>query len=187
MLDVRQGEQLVYQATETIPATEQLIEQNENLISLLLGNNPGPIRRGRSLTQQQELPEVPPGLPSSLLERRPDIRSAEQILISRDALIKAARAAYFPTISLTGLIGFQSDQLSNLVSTPSRIWTFVPEVTQPIFTAGRLKSNVRFARADQELALAVYQQTIQTAFREVSDALIAYRKSRKFAPRRNCW
>jgi len=176
MLDVRQGEQLVYQATETIPNTQQLIEQTENLISLLIGNNPGPIRRGRSLTQQQELPDVPPGLPSSLLERRPDIRSAEQILISRDALIKAARASYFPTISLTGLIGFQSDQLSNLFSTPSRNWTFVPQVTQPIFTAGRLKSNVRFARADQELALAIYQQTIQTAFREVSDALIAYQK-----------
>lgn len=176
MLDVRQGEQLVYQATETIPNTQQLIEQTENLISLLIGNNPGPIRRGRSLTQQQELPDVPPGLPSSLLERRPDIRSAEQILISRDALIKVARASYFPTISLTGLIGFQSDQLSNLFSTPSRNWTFVPQVTQPIFTAGRLKSNVRFARADQELALAIYQQTIQTAFREVSDTLIAYQK-----------
>jgi outer membrane protein, multidrug efflux system len=176
MLDVRQGEQLVYQATETIPATQQLIEQTENQISLLIGNNPGPIRRGRSLTRQEELPDVPPGLPSSLLERRPDIRSAEQILISRNALIKAARASYFPTISLTGLIGFQSDQLSNLFSKPSRSWTFVPEVTQPIFTAGRLKSNVRLARADQELALAVYQQTIQTAFREVSDALIAYRK-----------
>jgi outer membrane protein, multidrug efflux system len=176
MLDVRQGEQLVYQATETIPATQQLIEQTENLISLLTGDNPGPIRRGRSLTQQEELPDVPPGLPSSLLQRRPDIRSAEQILISRNALIKAARASYFPAISLTGLIGFQSDQLSNLFSTPSRIWTFVPEVTQPIFTAGRLKSNVRLARADQELALAIYQQTIQAAFREVSDALIAYRK-----------
>jgi outer membrane protein, multidrug efflux system len=176
MLDVRQGEQLVYQASETIPLTQQLIEQTENQINLLTGNNPAPIRRGRSLTQQEELPDVPPGLPSALLERRPDIRSAEQILISRNALIKAARASYFPTISLTGLLGFQSDQLSNLFSTPSRSWTFVPEVTQPIFTAGRLKSNVRLARADEELALAFYQQTIQTAFREVSDALIAYRK-----------
>ena len=176
MLDVRQGEQLVYQALETIPLTQQLIEQTENQINLLIGNNPAPIRRGRSLTQQEELPDVPPGLPSALLERRPDIRSAEQILISRNALIKAARASYFPTISLTGLLGFQSDQLSNLFSTPSRSWTFVPEVTQPIFTAGRLKSNVRLARADEELALAFYQQTIQTAFREVSDALIAYRK-----------
>jgi NodT family efflux transporter outer membrane factor (OMF) lipoprotein len=176
MLDVRQGEQLVYQASETIPATEQLIEQTENMISLLIGNNPGPVRRGRSLTQQEELPDVPPGLPSSLLERRPDIRSAEQVLISRDALIKAARAAYFPSISLTGLLGLESDQLSNLFSRHSRAWSYQPLLTQPIFTAGRLKSNVRFARADQELALAVYQQTIQTAFREVSDALIAYRK-----------
>jgi len=176
MLDVRQGEQLVYQASETIPATEQSIEQTENLISLLMGNKPGPIRRGRSLTQQEELPSVPPGLPSSLLERRPDIRSAEQILISRNALIKAARASYFPTISLTGFRGYQSDQLSNLFSIGSRTWNFVPQLTQPIFTAGRLKSNVRSARADQELALAEYDQTIQTAFREVSDALIAYRK-----------
>jgi len=176
MLDVRQGEQLVYQASETIPATEQSIEQTENLISLLIGNKPGPIRRGRSLTQQEELPSVPPGLPSSLLERRPDIRSAEQILISRNALIKAARASYFPTISLTGFLGFQSDQLSNLFSGGSKTWNFVPQVAQPIFTAGRLKSNVRSARADQEFALAQYDQTIQTAFREVSDALIAYRK-----------
>ena len=176
MLDVRQAEQLVYQASETIPATEQLIEQTENQISLLTGNSPGPIRRGRSLTQQEELPAVPPGLPSSLLERRPDIRSAEQILISRNAFIRVARASYFPTISLTGLLGFQSDQLSNLFSGGSRTWTFLPELTQPIFTAGRLKSNVRFARADQEAALVAYQRTIQTAFREVSDALIAYRK-----------
>jgi multidrug efflux system outer membrane protein len=176
MLDVRQGEQLVYQASETIPAAEQSIEQTENLISLLIGNKPGPIRRGRSLTQQEELPTVPPGLPSSLLERRPDIRSAEQILISRDALIKVARASYFPTITLTGFRGYQSDQLSNLFSVASRTWSFVPQLAQPIFTAGRIKSNVRFARADQELALADYDQTIQTAFREVSDALIAYRK-----------
>jgi len=176
MLDVRQGEQLVYQAAETIPSTEQSIEQTENLISLLIGNKPGPIRRGRTLTQQEELPSVPPGLPSSLLERRPDIRSAEQILISRNAFIKAARASYFPTISLTGFLGFQSDQLSNLFSGGSKSWNFVPQVAQPIFTAGRLKSNVRSARADQELALADYQQTIETAFREVSDALIAYRK-----------
>lgn len=176
LLDVRQAEQLVYQASETIPATEQLIEQTENQISLLVGDNPGPIKRGRSLTQQEELPTVPPGLPSSLLERRPDIRSAEQILISRNALISAARKAYFPTISLTGLLGFQSNQLTNLITRNSRTWSYEPQLTQPIFTAGRLKSNVKFARADQELALAQYDQTIQTAFREVSDALIAYRK-----------
>jgi multidrug efflux system outer membrane protein len=119
---------------------------------------------------------VPVGLPSALLERRPDIRAAEASLTAQGALVRAAKAAYFPTISLTGVLGFQSDQISNLFTSASRAWTFVPQVTQPIFTAGRLKSNVKFARAQQELALVQYQQTIQNAFREVSDALIEYRK-----------
>jgi len=176
MLDVRQAEELVYQASQTIPDTERLIEQTENLISLLLGNNPGPIRRGLSLTEQQELPAIPPGLPSSLLERRPDIRAAEQSLEALHALVSAARAAYFPRISLTGLLGFQSNQLSNLFSGPSGFWSFIPQISQPIFTAGRLRSNVKFAKAQQEAALVRYQQTIQTAFREVSDALVQYRK-----------
>ena len=179
MLDVRQGEQLVYQASQTIPDTERLIERTENQLSLLLGNNPGPIARGRTLAEQQQLPSVPPGLPSSLLERRPDIRSAEQILVAQHALVFAAKAAYFPRISLTGLLGFQSTQLSNLFTGPSGIWSFVPQLTQPIFTAGRLKSNVKFARAQQELALVQYQQAIQTAFREVSDSLVQYRKVRE--------
>jgi multidrug efflux system outer membrane protein len=179
MLDVRQGEQLVYQASQTIPDTERLIERTENQISLLLGNNPGPIARGRTLAEQQQLPSVPPGLPSSLLERRPDIRSAEQILAAQHALVYAAKAAYFPRISLTGLLGFQSTQLSNLFTGPSGIWSFVPQLTQPIFTGGRLKSNVKFARAQQELAVVQYQQAIQTAFREVSDSLVQYRKVRE--------
>ena len=176
MLDVRQAEELVYQASQTIPDAERSIEQTENQISLLLGNSPGPIPRGKSLTEQQELPAVPAGLPSSLLERRPDIRAAEGNLEAQHALIYAAKAAYFPRISLTGLLGFQSNQLSNLFTGASGAWSFVPQISQPIFTAGRLKSNVKFARAQQELALVQYQQTIQTAFREVSDALIQYRK-----------
>ncbi len=176
MLDVRQAEELVYQASETIPDTERAIEQTENQISLFLGNNPGPIPRGQSLTQQQELPQVPAGLPSSLLERRPDIRAAENNLEAQHALVYAAKAAYFPRISLTGFLGFQSNQLSSLFTSSSGAWSFVPQITQPIFTAGRLKSNVKFAKAQQELALVQYQQTIQTAFREVSDALVQYRK-----------
>ena len=176
MLDVRQAEELVYLASQTIPDTERAIEQTENQISLLLGNNPEAIVRGKPLAQQETLPEVPAGLPSSLLERRPDIRAAEESLAARQALVSAAKAAYFPRISLTGLFGFQSNQLSSLFSGPTRAWTFVPQVTQPIFTAGRLKSNVRFARAEQEAALIAYQQTIQNAFREVSDALVQYRK-----------
>jgi outer membrane protein, multidrug efflux system len=176
MLDVRQAEELVYQASQTIPDTERAIQQTENQISLLLGNNPGPIARGHALTDQQELPNVLPGLPSSLLERRPDIRAAENNLEAQHALVYAARAAYFPRISLTGLLGFQSNQLSNLFTGPSNVWSFAPQLTQPIFTAGRLKSNVKFAKAEQDLALVQYQQTIQTAFREVSDALVQYRK-----------
>jgi multidrug efflux system outer membrane protein len=179
MLDVRQAEELVYQASQTIPDTERLIEQTENQISLLLGNNPGPIPRGTPLTEQQELPVVPAGLPSSLLERRPDIKSAEQLLISEYALVAAAKAAYFPRISLTGVLGFQSDSLANLFSGPSAAWSFVPQLAQPIFTAGRLKSNVNFEKAQREYALAQYQQTIQTAFSDVSNALVQYRRVRE--------
>ena len=176
LLDVREAEQLVYQASKTIPDTERVIEQTENLISLLLGNNPGTIPRGQPLTQQKGLPSVPAGLPSSLLERRPDIRSAAAILEAQGALVRAAKAAYFPRISLTGLLGFQSNALSNLFTGPSGAWSFVPQIAQPIFTGGRLKSNVKFARAQQEYALVQYQQTVQNAFREVSDALTEHRK-----------
>jgi multidrug efflux system outer membrane protein len=176
MLEVRQAEELVYQASQTIPDTERLTEQTENQINLLLGNNPGPIARGASLSEQKELPAVPAGLPSSLLERRPDIRSAEQLLISEDALVSAAKKAYFPTISLTGAFGFQSNSLSNLFSGPSRAWSLIPQITQPIFTAGRIKSNVNFEKAQREYALAQYQQTIQTAFSDVSNALVQYRR-----------
>src|SRR4029078_658880 len=108
-------------------------------------------------------------LPSSLLERRPDIRAAEQNLVAQRALVSAAKKAYFPRISLTGLLGFQSDQLSTLFSGASRAWTYVPQVSQQIFTAGRLKSGVKSAKARQEFALVQYQQTTQNAFREVSD------------------
>ena len=179
LLDVRQAEELVYQASQTIPDTERAIEQTENQLRVLLGENPGPIVRGRALAQQEELPTVPPGLPSSLLERRPDIRSAEENLVAQRALVSAAKKAYFPTISLTGLFGFQSNQLSSLFTGPSRAWTLIPQVTQPIFTGGRLKSDVKFAKSQQELAVVQYEQTVQNAFREVSDALIQYRKVRE--------
>jgi multidrug efflux system outer membrane protein len=179
MLEVRQAEELVYQASQTIPDTQRLTEQTENQINLLLGNNPGTIARGASLSEQKELPVVPAGLPSSLLERRPDIKSSEKLLISENALVSAAKKAYFPTISLTGDFGFQSNTLANLFSGPSRFWTFIPQITQPIFTAGRLKSNVNFEKAQREYALAQYQQTIQTAFSDVSNALVQYRRVRE--------
>jgi multidrug efflux system outer membrane protein len=178
-LDVRQAEELVYQASRTIPDIERSIEQTENQLSFITGNNPGAIPRGQPLDQQETLPLVPAGLPSSLLERRPDIRAAEQNLVAQRALVSVAKKAFLPRISLTGLLGFQSDQLSNLFSGPSRAWTFVPQVTQPVFTGGRLKSDVKFARAQQEFAVVQYQQTIQKAFKEVADALIQYRKVRE--------
>ena len=176
LLDVRQGEQLVYSATQAIPDLERASEQTENQISLLLGRSPGTVKRGRLLAEQEQPPAVPPGLPSSLLERRPDIRAAEQNLIGANATIGVARAAYFPQISLTGLLGFQSNQLSNLFTGPSGVWQFVPQITQPIFTGGRIKSNVQLARTEQQIALIQYERTIQTSFREVSDALIQYQK-----------
>jgi len=178
-LDVRQAEELVYQASRTIPDIERSMEQTENQLSFITGNNPGPILRGQPLDQQETLPLVPAGLPSSLLERRPDIRTAEENLAAQRALVSVAKKAFLPRISLTGLLGFQSDQLSNLFAGPSRAWTFVPQVTQPIFTGGRLKSDVKFARAHQEFAVVQYQQTIQNAFKEVADALIQYRKVRE--------
>ena len=178
LLDRRQGEQLVYTATETIPTLEQQIGQTENQISLLLGRNPGEIARGRSLTEQ-DMPDVPPGLPSSLLERRPDIRAAEQNLIAANALIGVAKAAYFPQITLTGFLGGQGQQLSSLFAGPSSVWNFAGQVTQPIFTAGRLKNNVRLTEAQRESALIQYEKTIQTAFTEVSNALIAHQRVRE--------
>ena len=178
-LDLRQGEQLVYTASETIPALEQQIEQTENQITLLLARNPDGIVRGRSLTEQDLPPEVPAGLPSELLERRPDIRVAEQNLIAANANIGVAKAAYFPQISLSGFIGGQSTQLASLFNGPHSAWSFVPQVSQPIFTAGRLKSNVRLAEAQQQLALVQYEKTVQTAFTEVSNALIAHQKVRE--------
>jgi outer membrane protein, multidrug efflux system len=184
LVEVRQGEQLVYGAAQAIPTTEQLIEQTENQLSLLLGGSPGAITRGQALTDQSQPPSIPAGLPSSLLERRPDIRAAEQNLIAANAIIGVAKAAYFPRVSLTGLFGFQSSQLSNLFTGPARIWQFVPQVTQPIFTGGRLRSNVRLAEAEQQLALIQYERTIQTAFREVSDTLIQYQKVREVRAQR---
>ena len=183
-LELRQAEELVYDATETIPLLEKLIEQQENFLSVVVGKNPGPITRGFSLTEDQLPPSVPPGLPSDLLVRRPDIRSAEQSLIAAGARIDVARKAYLPRISLSGFFGFESTSLSNLFKSPQSIWAFVPAVSQPIFTGGRLKSNVRFTQAERDLFLVDYERTIQNAFREVSDSLIARRKTREVREQR---
>ena len=180
LVDVRQSEQLVYTASETIPNVERQIAQDENLINILLGRNPGPVERGRQLTDQPHPPSIPPGLPSALLERRPDIQQAEAQLIAANAQIGVAKAAFYPDISLTGTAGFQSLSLSKLFTGPSSFWNVGPTLTVPIFTAGKLRSNVHLTEAQQQQALLTYQQTIQQAFRDVSDSLIAYQKNREF-------
>ncbi|MCI0421825.1 MAG: efflux transporter outer membrane subunit [Acidobacteria bacterium] len=180
MLDVRQAEQLVFAAAAAIPDLERRIEQQENFISTLLGRNPEAVPRGRNLTEQPRVPEVPAGLPSALLERRPDIRQAEQQLVALNAQIGVAKADFFPRISLTAAGGYQSSALTGLFSGPAGLWTFGGNLAQPLFTGGRIRNRVRFAEASKQEAVLVYQKTVQQAFREVSDALVGYRKSQEF-------
>lgn len=179
LLDLRQAEQLVSSAAQTIPTLEQQVEQTENRLSLLLGKAPGGVVRGRKFIEQEMPPQVPAGMPSALLERRPDIRAAEQALIAANANIGVVKAAYFPQLSLSGLLGGQSTQLSSLFTGPHTAWSFVPQVSQPVFYAGHLKSGVRLAEAERASALIQYEKTIQTAFTEVSDALIAHQRTRE--------
>ena len=176
-LDVSQAEQFLYTATAQIAASERSIGTTENALSLLLGRNPGDIARGKSLEAFTLPPQVPAGLPSSLLERRPDVRQAEQVLISANAQIGAAKALFFPQISLSGFLGGQSRALSDLLTGPARLQNVAGSLAAPVFNAGRLRSNVRLTEAQQREALVSYQKTIHGAFREVSDALIEYRKT----------
>jgi multidrug efflux system outer membrane protein len=180
MLDVRQAEQLVATAEEEIPDFERRIQQQENFISTLLGSNPGPVARGMKLTEQPHLPQVPAGIPSALLERRPDIRAVEAQLVAANAQIGVARAAYFPQISLTGNSGFLSSAVTNLFTGPAGFWSFGGSLAQPIFAGGRIKSGVRLSEARKKEMVLTYQQTIQQAFRGVSDSLIGYQKNREF-------
>ena len=180
LLDVRQAEQLVFAASAAIPNLEKQIQQQENLISILVGENPGDVTRGLELTAQHHSPEVPPGLPSSLLERRPDIREAEAQLMSMNAQIGVAKAAYFPAISLTSLGGVESVALSKLFTGPAGMWSFAGQLTQPLYAGASLRGAVRLAQAQKDQAVLTYQQTIQRAFREVSDALIAYARDQEF-------
>jgi multidrug efflux system outer membrane protein len=180
LLDVRQAEQLVEEAAQTIPDIERQIGVQEDLISTLIGDNPHAIPRGEAFTAQQTPPEIPAGLPSRLLERRPDIRAAEQQLASATANIGVARAQLFPSLPLTGGAGIESTNFAGLFTGPGAAWNFSAPLTEPIFNHGALRSNVRLTEAQQQEALLTYQQAIQTAFRQVSDALIAYRKYREF-------
>lgn len=183
--DVYQAKVLVATAEASIANTLRLIEQTENQLNILLGRNPGTVQRGAPLVDHQLRASVPPGLPSSLLERRPDIRAAENDLVAANADIGQAKAAFFPQLTLTGVYGYQSVALSDLFTAPARTWQFGPAVSFPLFTGGRLKGNLKLARATFEESLARYQQTVQNAFREVSDALIAYQRTQEFYARQH--
>jgi multidrug efflux system outer membrane protein len=178
--DVYQARVLVFTTEAALADTHRRIEQQENLLSILLGRNPGHIQRDQPLVLQERRTEVPSGLPSSLLERRPDLRAAEQQLIAFNADIGQAKAAFYPQLTLTGFYGYQTVALSDLFSSPARAWQFGPAVTMPLFTGGRLKGNLRLSEARFQESLAMYQQAVQGAFREVSDSLIAYQRTQEF-------
>jgi multidrug efflux system outer membrane protein len=179
-LDVSQAEQLVYTASETIPDLERQIEQQENVLSILLGQNPQTIPRGRALTEQPIPQKVPAGLPSKLLERRPDVRQAEQIMVAANAQIGVAKASFFPNLSLTGLGGLQSNALHQFITAPSETWYAAFNVSQPVFQGGALRSQLRLSRANWQEAVFSYQQTVQDALEQVSNSLIASQKDREF-------
>lgn len=179
-LDVRQAETQVFSAQSSIAQIERAIALNENLISFLLGNNPGSIARDLDGAPSPAPGEIPAGLPSELLFRRPDIHEAEELLIAANANIGAARAAYFPTISLTAALGLQSVELNDLFDAgTSKAWSFAPRLATPIFNAGRIRAGVQVARGQQQVALAAYEQAIRNAFREVDDALVSVAKLRE--------
>jgi multidrug efflux system outer membrane protein len=169
--DYQQAESQYREAVAQVPELERQIARQENFISVLLGHNPGPIQRGRDIDALL-FPAVPGGLPASLLERRPDIRQAEQNLIAANADIGVAKAAYYPDISLTALLGLESAQLSDLFKGPSKVWSVGAGVLQPIFNAGRISAQVAQAEALQRQALYAYQRSIITAFQDVENALI---------------
>ena len=176
-LDVYQSEQLLRSATAQIAASERAIAQTENALSLLTGQPPAAVARGKNLEDLVTPAQVPVGLPSSLLERRPDIRAAEESLISANAQIGVARAAYFPQISLTGFMGGQSRALTDLFTGAARQWSFNPVASLPIFNTGRVRNGVRLTEALQREGLVRYERSIQTAFREVSDSLVGFHKT----------
>jgi len=179
-LDLRQAEELLYTAAETVPDLERQVAQEENALSVLIGQNPGDIPRGQPLTEQPDPPVVPAGLPSELLARRPDILEAEQALVAANADVGVAKAAYFPSISLTATGGFESYQFNNLFTPASRIWDLSGSLTQPVFEAGSLRAGMHLAEAQKQQMLLAYQQAIMTAFQQVSDSLIAYQKNREY-------
>jgi multidrug efflux system outer membrane protein len=177
--DVYQAETLVQQAEAEVLSLQQLVEQTENNISILLGRNPGQITRGLDLVEQPHIPEVPAGLPSALLQRRPDVRRAEENLVAANANVGVAKAAFFPQISLTGIFGAQSTAITSFLQGPATFWSVGGQVVQPIFQGGRITSSYHLAWAQRDEAELVYKQTVLQAFGDVSNSLVGYNQSRQ--------
>jgi multidrug efflux system outer membrane protein len=180
LMDVDQARTLVASAQANLALLEKAQEQTENLISFLVGRQPGPIARGRALTEQPQPPEVPAGLPSALLDRRPDIRAAEQNLVAANARVGVAKAAFFPSIALTGVGGYQSSDLLGVVKRHGFAYSVGGVVDLPIFDAGRRRGDYNTAKAQNEELLIAYQRSINGAFQEVSDSLVGYQKSKEY-------
>jgi NodT family efflux transporter outer membrane factor (OMF) lipoprotein len=178
-LDVHQAEQFLYTATAQMASAQRDIAQAENAISLLVGNAPGEIARGKALAELEPPAHVPAGLPSALLERRPDIREAEQNLIAANARIGAAKAMYFPQITLTGFLGGQSIALEKLFEGPEREQIIAPAAVLPLFNAGQIRAGVRYSEAQKREMVIAYRKAIFTSLREVSDALAGYTGTRE--------
>jgi multidrug efflux system outer membrane protein len=177
-LELKQAKSQYEQSQSTIPPLSIAVTQQENALSVLLGQNPGPIPRGRSI-DSLSLPQIPSELPSSLLADRPDIREAEQNLISANARIGVARSQYFPSISLTGLLGIVSTDLAKLFTNPTSVWNASAPLMVPVFQGGAIRGQVKSARAIEQQALQNYLKAIQNAFRDVNDALVAQEKNRE--------
>jgi multidrug efflux system outer membrane protein len=178
--DVYQAETLVQQAEAEVISLQQLVEQTENNISIVLGRNPAQITRGLDLVEQPHIPEVPAGLPSALLQRRPDVRRAEENLVAANANVGVAKAAFFPQISLTGIFGAQSTAITSFLQGPATFWSVGGQVVQPIFQGGRITSSYHLAWAQRDEAELVYKQTVLQAFGDVSNSLVGYNQSRQF-------
>jgi multidrug efflux system outer membrane protein len=179
LADVRQAEELLHTAQANLPELRRQIAIEENAVSVLLGRNPGSIDRGLPIEQQPHPLEVPVGVPSQLLERRPDIQQAEAKLIAANARIGVARAQFFPQISLTSLGGSASNQLSSVLSGSSAYWYAAGSISEPIFDAGRIRSNYHLSQAQEQEMLITYRKTIQSALKDVSDSLVSYKETRE--------
>jgi multidrug efflux system outer membrane protein len=177
-LDVNQAEIELAVAQAAVAVAERAVTQTENALAILLGRNPGAIPRGQTLEQQALPPAIPSGLPSELLQRRPDVLASEAQLAAQTARIGVAQAARWPSLSLTGALGFESDDLSTLTDSGSDFWSGGVGILAPVFNAGRNRSRVEIEKARTEQALLAYEQTVQRAFREVEDALVAVRTYR---------